>query len=111
MRVTQVGSLLTASVLCAGSIDAQDAKTEELLGRATAYVQYFVNQFANVVAEERYTQETTSPHRRRVLRSDILMVMFPGATEWLVFRDVAEVDGKPVRDREERLTKLFVDPP
>ena len=30
--------------------------------------------------------------------------------EWHVFRDVFEVNGEPVRDRDERLTKLFLNP-
>ncbi|MCK7492273.1 MAG: hypothetical protein MZW92_12240 [Comamonadaceae bacterium] len=34
-----------------------------------------------------------------------------GRTLWLAFRDVAEVDGRPVRDREERLQRLFRTPP
>ena len=29
---------------------------------------------------------------------------------WVQFRDVFEVDGRPVRDRAERLTRLFLDP-
>ena len=30
---------------------------------------------------------------------------------WIPFRDVFEVDGKPVRNRGDRLTKLFLQPP
>ena len=111
VTVRRVGGLFAAAMLCVGSGHAQTRKVDELLDRATTYVQRFVNQFSNVVAEEHYTQETTVPRRKRVLNSDILMVMFPGSTAWQVFRDVGEVDGKPVRDRQERLTKLFVDPP
>ena len=44
------------------------------------------------------------------MRSDFLLVRYPGDSQWQVFRDVAEVDGKPVRDKEERLTKLFLEP-
>jgi len=42
-----------------------------------------------------------------VLRSDFLLVRLPGE-DWLAFRDVFERDGKKVRDREERLAKLFL---
>jgi hypothetical protein len=31
--------------------------------------------------------------------------------DWLGFRDVYEVDGKPVRDRQDRLLRLFTDDP
>ena len=38
------------------------------------------------------------------------MVRLPDEERWLQFRDVFEVDRKPVRDRDERLFKLFVTP-
>jgi len=37
-------------------------------------------------------------------------VRLPDATDWLPFRDVYEVDARPVRDRTDRLTKLFLEP-
>ena len=33
-----------------------------------------------------------------------------GVDRWLQFRDVFEVDGKPVRDRNERLVQVFIKP-
>ena len=63
-----------------------------------------------MVAEERYEQEITSPRRKRVLVSDFLLVKARADDLWEAFRDVAEVDGRPVRDREDRLTKLFLEP-
>jgi hypothetical protein len=91
------------------SSHAQSSK-EDVLARTAAYVRLFVDQFSNVVAEEQLVQETTIPRRKRSIRSDFLLVRFPGDREWLSFRDVAEVDGKPVRDQQERLTKLFLEP-
>ena len=70
----------------------------------------FVDQFSNVVAEETLVQETTIPRRKRTIKSDYLLVRYPGDTQWQSFRDVSEVDGKPVRDQQERLTKLFIEP-
>ncbi len=43
--------------------------------------------------------------------SDFLLVKTPAAEIWIPFRDVFEVDGKPVRNRGDRLTKLFLQPP
>ena len=109
--VLPVGLLLISatSVL----VDAQSNPREALLEKAAAYELDFVNKFANVVAEEVYVQETDNPRRKRTLRSDFLLVRYPGAEGWLMFRDVFEVDGKPVRDAEqaERITKLFLDAP
>jgi hypothetical protein len=104
-----VGACLAIGVLAPRGA-AQDNKADVLLARAGAYVAQFVHQFSNVVAEETLVQETTIPRRKRTMRSDFLLVRYPGDTLWQAFRDVAEVDGKPVRDKEERLTKLFLEP-
>jgi hypothetical protein len=103
--VVLAGGVLTPSV--AG---AQNNKTDELMAKTATYVAQFVDQFSNVVAEETLLQETTIPRRKRAIRSDFLLVRYPGDAQWYAFRDVAEVDGKPVRDKEERLTRLFLEP-
>jgi hypothetical protein len=100
-----------------------DPTLDPLLLTASAYVDRFVEGFANIVGEERYTQDVVSggsllaPGRglsagvtHRELRSDFVLVRSGDALGWLSFRDVFEVDGKPVRDREERLTRLFSQP-
>jgi hypothetical protein len=106
-------SAMLVALLWSADASAQAPTRDELLDRATMYVQRFVNQFSNVVADEHYVQETTVPRRRRVLFSEFLMVKFPGATDWYVFRDVSEVDGKSVRTEEQRnrLSKLFLETP
>lgn len=103
-------AVVAIALVSGGEVAGQDSKRDEVLAKAAAYVQQFVDQFANVVAEETLVQETTIPRRKRTLRSDFLLVRYPGDPQWLAFRDVAEVDGKPVRDKEERLTKLFLEP-
>jgi hypothetical protein len=110
MSVRVVVGLCAAGVLYSTAATPQDIKKDELLARTAAYARQFVDQFSSVVAEETLVQETTIPRRKRTIRSDFLLVRFPGDTAWLSFRDVAEVDGKPVRDKEERLTKLFLEP-
>jgi len=47
---------------------------------------------------------------QRELKSDFLFVKVPSSDAWLPFRDVFAVDGRPVRDRHERLTRLFLHP-
>ena len=47
----------------------------------------------------------------RTLVSDYLQVKVPNLEGWLPFRDVFEVDGQQVRDRQDRLTKLFLESP
>ena len=106
----RVVGILTVILLCPSAGAAQGDKKAELLAKATLYVAQFVDQFSNVVAEETLVQETTVPRRKRTMRSDYLLVRYPGDIQWQSFRDVAEVDGKPVRDQQERLTKLFLEP-
>jgi hypothetical protein len=107
---TAVIVLLLVGALMPAVAVAQDNKTQDLMAKTAAYVAQFVDQFSNVVAEETLVQETTIPRRKRTIRSDFLLVRYPGDPQWQSFRDVAEVDGKPVRDKEERLTKLFLEP-
>src|SRR5258706_15288015 len=75
-----------------------------------------------IVAEEDYVQDVrpsaagtisrgaTPRVTHRELKSDLLLVRPIGSNRWMQFRDVFEVDGQPVRDRSERLMKLFVSP-
>jgi hypothetical protein len=104
--------LQVACVLLALTVTRADAQAPKpaIIDLATAYVHRFIEAFSNVVAEERSTQEAT--RQRRTLRSDVLLVRYPSATAWQVFRDVLEVDGKPVQDaRPDRLATLFLEPP
>jgi hypothetical protein len=89
-----------------------------LVIKASEYVDAFQKNFGSMVAEERYEQSirpspsaTTRSNRsaldQTVLVSDFLLVQVPGEG-WMPFRDVFERDGKKVRDREERLAKLFL---
>jgi len=110
MKRALAAGAVVATVLWGPHARAQSPKVDELIPRATAYAHDFVDRFSNVVAEERYEQQTTVPKRSRLLMSDFLLVKAPGDEVWQSFRDVAEVDGKPVRDREDRLTKLFLRP-
>jgi hypothetical protein len=89
----------------------------DVLTRAGEYVLTFEKAFSSVVCEERYEQRMmpTGPGQQRfaldrTLRSDFTVVQVPGGTEWLPFRDVFEVDGRAVRDREDRLSRLFLTP-
>jgi hypothetical protein len=71
------------------------------------YVGGVVNSLANVVAEEDF--RLSKPDRR--VTSDLLLVRYPGTRRDLIlYRDVAQVDGKSIDGREQRLVDLFVNP-
>jgi|ERR1043166_3876329 hypothetical protein len=119
--VALVVSLLVPPLV--SSALAQPPDVDDLLDKAADYVAGYKQDFVGVVADETYRQDaqgprgtdlrgfpTEAPRQKRDLKSDILFVRTPDADVWLQFRDVYEVDGKPVRDRAERLTKLFLEP-
>ena len=110
-----VAALFAVSAVIVGigapAAQVQRADTEQLVGLGAAFARALFNGLANVVAEERYVQQTTAPRRERVLRSEFYMVRYPGAAGWLAFRDVVEVDGAPVGRPDGRLQQLFAEPP
>ena len=103
---------------------AQTPEIDAILDKAGDYVATYEKTFVGVVAEETYRQQVQGGRgridargfpvetagQRRDLKSDVLLVRAPAGDRWIQFRDVFEVDGKPVRDRAERLTKLFLQP-
>ena len=126
---------LAVSVAAAAPLAAQQTSTDtaldQLLARATWYSIDFVNKLSSVVAEERYIQDSNvalmtiaipglsgrggatpsniprNSSKHRELRADFLIVKSSGEV-WTPFRDVFEVDHIPIRDRDERLAKLFL---
>jgi hypothetical protein len=96
------------------------ADVSSAVARAGAYVEAFQRDFGLVVAEERYQQDIIPSTQalllrgrvselpvRSVMRSDFLLVRTDQGS-WMPFRDVFELNGTPVRDREDRLTALFL---
>ena len=84
-----------------------------LLERAGGFLADYQRQAPSVVSEEIYEQTSLNDAlralERRRTRSDVLVIA-NDATDWVVFRDVFEVDGKPLRDRDERLETLLLHP-
>jgi hypothetical protein len=108
---------LLAAALTAAGLDAQDPPLALVLSRAAAYVADYQKRLQGIVAEELYLQNYTNTGRGRGrgiregrrLRSDVLLVKLAGDEWWMQFRDVFEVDRRPIRDRDQRLYQLFVD--
>ena len=88
---------------------------QAILSSVTDYVVRFENTIQGMVAEENYVQDADKSDRpfvtHRELKSDLLLVRNEsGQFGYVQFRDVFNVDGDAVRDRSDRLTKLFLDP-
>lgn len=107
----------------------------DMADRLADYAELFERHINAVVAEERFVQvimpwrgtppgpdkepalgwlepgtkgpKTAPVIARRQLVADVLMVQMPGQ-QWQSYRDVAEVDGQPVRDRADRVQQLFL---
>jgi hypothetical protein len=96
---------------------AAEPSLVELLTSAGEYVLAYEEAFRVVVAEEVYVQRLrASPggpvQQTRSLASDVAFVRASGtALPWWLLRDVYEVDGGAVRDRQARLEKLLVESP
>lgn len=110
--------ILAGSAVRAAQSGAAPAADElaGLLDRVGRYVAAYHAQLAQVVAEERYQQvapqlSVANPDRIRSLRSEVILVRPEGSATYKLFRDVIEVNGSRVRDREERLTELFFSSP
>ena len=97
--------------LSGAPLHAQSSDVAALRQRVGIAVRRFITDFSNVVTEEDYEQRFAVGSRKRRLKSDFLLVAYPGRPQFvMVFRDVREVDGKPVGDKQERITKLFLRP-
>jgi hypothetical protein len=114
-------ALAVACVLAFAVVPGLRAQSDAgaIVDRAVAYVGEFQQRFGSMVSEERYEQSVQEPSgfgprsgrpqfERVTLVSDFLLVQVPGEG-WTPFRDVFERNGVKLRDREERLAKLFLD--
>ena len=106
--------LLAVAFLAPPLAGAADPSSQALVALAARYVTAFIDQFSNVVAEEHYVQEwktsTGITLLKRESTSDFLLTRVSESNLWQAFRDVFEVNGTPIRDRQDRLTKLFMQP-
>jgi hypothetical protein len=102
-----------------------------VLSSAMRYVMNYEQQFALLVSEEHYLQELQRPPNPgdnlsrtnpgggmraggamnvQTIKSDFLLVQLGMDGEgWMPFRDTFEVKGKKLRNRDERMLKLFLE--
>jgi hypothetical protein len=97
-----------------------------VLSRAATYVENFADRLSGFVTAESYVQDVRPAMNRfgsrpanirpytgplhRELQSDLLLVRPVGAEGWMQFRDVTDVDGRKLKDRNDRLARLFLQP-
>jgi hypothetical protein len=96
---------------------ADEPSLDLVVKRVAAYVTSYGPQLATIVAEEHYRQWVeTEPgtvvvpslgRTRREIKSDFALTRLGDGHTWVAFRDAFEVDGAPLRDREDRLVALL----
>ena len=97
-----------AAAAAATAAQTPQPSLEDLLARAVAYVDAYEQQLSGLVAQEDYVQLIVGAGRTHHLQSDFLLVRTSTQEPWRPFRDVFSVDGRPVRDRQQRLERLFM---
>jgi hypothetical protein len=85
-----------------------DLSRNRLLATAAAYVSTYQQEFAFLIADERTVQEAFGvkgparvPLGTRLTRGEIFLTFLPGRRQWTIVRDVAEVDGVAIMNRED----------
>jgi hypothetical protein len=101
--------LIVAASVGAGPMTAQDGPVADVVIRVGRYVERYGTQMSVVIGVEHYSQTERDPKVVRALVSEIALVRVNN--DWLGYRDVMEVDGKPVADRSRRLKTLFLETP
>jgi hypothetical protein len=87
---------------------------KDVMRRVADYVSAYGEKAAIVVGTERYTQETNGntadAQRTRATVAEFAIVKVATIRGWLGFRDVIEVDGRRLTDRDDRLVRLLTSP-
>ncbi|SUZ96316.1 uncharacterized protein METZ01_LOCUS49170 [marine metagenome] len=115
LRRCVVGLLFASTIsVTVGGTAAQPSTLDDVIALASAYVENLFGELSTIVTEEDYRQSyfprasfTNNPRRLR-LRSEFLLVLLENTSAWTGFRDIFEVNGNRVRDRQDRLAEIFL---
>ena len=106
----EIFAWLAATLLVVCPASAQKSIPSSILAAAADYMAQYEQGVVAGVAQEDYRQRVYSATRpTRQLRSDLVMIA-DANRGWIEFRDVFEVDGRAVRDHDDRLAELFLKP-
>ncbi len=114
-----LGAWLAAASPAQVGLAAREPSLSDVLRRAGVYVETFQQRLSGIVADEHYVQDfrpaqpsadRDQPPLHRELDSDLLLVRPPGAAHYVEYRDVYAVDGRAIRDRQERTGALLLSP-
>lgn len=113
MRQQSLSTIIAAFLFfnVSAIVAGQELTAADVMQRAHAYIVEYEDDLSGIVAEEYWRQRILHPddsvESERVLRSDYLVYQLLPEEQWFAFRDVFEVDGTAVRDRDEQFRDLF----
>lgn len=111
--IAVLGALIAASgtpVPAPTPTQAHDPSLKQLRRLVGAYVETYGQKASVLVASERYEQHVSSEDgvvSERQIVAEFAIVHDERRREWLGFRDVVQVDGKPITDHEQRLVGIL----
>jgi hypothetical protein len=106
-------AISAAAVILIAQAHATAQDNRALVDRVRDYVARFELEVTALVAEEHYAQylsrrgANAENNWTRELRSDYVLLKPADTLPWLGYRDVFEVDGKPVRERDARIVEIL----
>jgi VWFA-related protein len=116
-RVSRVLEIVAGAAVAAAPpsrptpVASRSPELDGVLQHLGDYVSQYGQQASVIVGVEHYMQHyKNSPVGQPSVRkttAEYALVKTAGTAEWAGFRDVIEVDGKPVPDRQDRLKMLF----
>lgn len=84
---------------------------KDVMRRVGVYVDAYGDKASIVVCTEKYDQRAAGwqmPEQTRTLVSDVALVYADAIHGWIGFRDVIEVNGEAVQNREDRLARVLM---
>jgi hypothetical protein len=107
-RRLAVPVFLGAALACAAA-GAQDQRIDTspraVVAAAVRYVADYQQQFAFLIADEHYTQTRLAPdgkpYEERRMIGELFLTYVAADRDWIAVHDVAEVNGRPVADRDD----------
>lgn len=110
MRHRLIAPVTALALLAMSAVPSAQSAVETAVAEAGRYLQTFTERVAGVVLEEKYLQQAQGRVvSARELASDLAIMADP-AFGWIEFRDVFQVDGEAIRDRQDRVVGLFANP-